>query len=123
MTTTSLPANLLGDTAARLKKANAPIMQRFIGESAARQPVHTVYGGAQLFKKDAAEKLGQSALRVMGEYAPDATTFARAVGIPPSTWYMPACARSSSASRWKIFASTSKMATAIDLTTKKIAMP
>lgn len=83
MTTTSLPANLLGDTAARLKKANAPIMQRFIGESAARQPVHTVYGGAQLFKKDAAEKLGKSALRVMAEYAPDATTFARAVGIPP----------------------------------------
>ena len=82
MTTTSLPSSLLGDTAARLKAANAPITKRFIGESGARQPVHTVYGGAQLFKKDAAEKLGRSALKSLDEYAPDAKTFGRAVGIP-----------------------------------------
>ena len=82
MTTTSLPSALLGDTAARLKAVNAPIAKRFTGESGARQPVHTVYGGAQLFKKDAAAKLGKSALKSLEDYGPDPKTFARAVGIP-----------------------------------------
>jgi citrate lyase beta subunit len=75
---TSLPSTFLAETSARLKAANAPVVRRFIGESAARQPVHTVYGGAQLFKKDAAEKLGRSALKALDDYAPDADTFARA---------------------------------------------
>jgi citrate lyase beta subunit len=47
-----------------------------------RQPVHTVYGGAQLFRADTARRLGDTALRVMQEYAPDATTLAAAAGLP-----------------------------------------
>jgi citrate lyase beta subunit len=82
MSTTSLPSTFLAETTARLKTANAPIVRRWIGESASRQPVHTVYGGAQLFKKDAADKLGRSALKALDEYAPDAATFARATKIP-----------------------------------------
>jgi citrate lyase beta subunit len=58
--------------------------KRFPGDSGARQPVHTVYGGAHLFKADTAKKLGGLALRSLDAYAPDPITFARAVGLPGS---------------------------------------
>ena len=44
--------------------------------------MHTVYGGAHLFKADTARRLGALALRALEEYAPDAATFASAVGLP-----------------------------------------
>jgi citrate lyase beta subunit len=47
-----------------------------------RQPVHTVYGGAHLFRADTTRKLGDLALRAMDEHAPDAAALARAVGLP-----------------------------------------
>jgi len=49
-----------------------------------RQPIHTVYGGAHLFKADTAAKLGTTALRVMDEHAPDASTLSSILGIPPA---------------------------------------
>jgi len=61
--------------------ANTAIATRFPGESARRQPVHTVYGGGHLFKHDTAQKLGRLAQKVLAEHAPDALTFARAVGL------------------------------------------
>ncbi|MEO6259198.1 MAG: phosphoenolpyruvate kinase [Thermoanaerobaculia bacterium] len=54
---------------------------RFPGEGPQRQPVHTVYGGAQLFKSDTTVKLGALALRSLQEYAPDPFIFARAIGL------------------------------------------
>ena len=42
-----------------------------------RQPVHTVYGGAQVFQSDSAAKLGALALHTLEEFAPDAETFGR----------------------------------------------
>ena len=39
------------------------VAEQFPGDSPARQPVHIVYGGAHLFKADAAQKLGAVALR------------------------------------------------------------
>src|SRR5256885_15214722 len=45
------------------------------------QPVHTIYGGAHLFKSDTVKKLGEIALRSLAEYAPEAKTFAEAIGI------------------------------------------
>lgn len=47
-----------------------------------RQPVHVVYGGAHLFRADTARKLGDVALRVLQEHAPDSQAFARELGIP-----------------------------------------
>ncbi|WP_081865180.1 DUF6986 family protein [Chondromyces apiculatus] len=47
-----------------------------------RAPVHTVYGGAHLFRADAAQKLGGLALRALEAYAPDASAFAGALGFP-----------------------------------------
>lgn len=46
-----------------------------------RQPIHTVYGGAHLFRKDVCGKLGAIAERAMTEYAPDAATAARVMGF------------------------------------------
>ena len=79
---TSLPPNTVEETAARLRKTYAEFFSRYPGESAQRQPVHTVYGGAHLFKAGSAKKLGELALRSLEQYAPDALTFARAAGLP-----------------------------------------
>jgi citrate lyase beta subunit len=49
-----------------------------------RQPIHTVYGGAHLFKADTAARLGATALRALDEYAPDAATLAWVLGIAPA---------------------------------------
>ncbi|MDE3097618.1 MAG: phosphoenolpyruvate kinase, partial [Chloroflexota bacterium] len=64
-----------------LSRKNAAHAARFPGDFAGRQPVHTVYGGAHLFKSDSAGKLGELAIRSLTRYAPDAVTFARAVGM------------------------------------------
>ncbi len=69
------------------KQLDAPLATlaaRYPGESGQRQPVHTVYGGAHLFKSDTAVKLGSLAVRALNEHAPDANTFAQAIGLSPS---------------------------------------
>jgi citrate lyase beta subunit len=72
------PGDLAG-VLQRLKRTNQAAALAFPGESGDRQPVHTVYGGAHLFKADSAGKLGALALSALNEYAPDAKTFARAL--------------------------------------------
>jgi citrate lyase beta subunit len=47
-----------------------------------RQPVHTVYGGAQLFKAETPARLGANALELIRNYTPDAGSFAQCLGIP-----------------------------------------
>jgi hypothetical protein len=64
-----------------LRAANQDFATRYPGEAGTRQPVHTVYGGAQIFTPDIARKLGDVALRALNEYAPDATTLGKALGI------------------------------------------
>ncbi|HEV2804247.1 MAG TPA: hypothetical protein VGW57_04860 [Chthoniobacterales bacterium] len=66
---------------ATLSDANKAFMRRYPGESNRRQAVHTVYGGAHLFKADSAQKLGAVALRSLEEYAPDAETLGGAIGV------------------------------------------
>lgn len=78
---TSLDEREVARAATALDTALADFAQRFPGESAARQPVHTVYGGAQLFKSDTTKKLGVIALRSLDEHAPDPLTFAQAIGL------------------------------------------
>jgi citrate lyase beta subunit len=62
-----------------LRKVNAAVARACPGEPGDRQPVHTVYGGAHLFRADTAPKLGAIALAVMDEYAPDAGMLDRAL--------------------------------------------
>jgi hypothetical protein len=66
---------------AALARANRQVAADYPGETGHRQPVHTVYGGAHLFRSDSALKLGRIALAALDEYAPDAVTFARALGL------------------------------------------
>jgi citrate lyase beta subunit len=84
MAETTIPDNALTSILDALDKANARVSTQFPGDSPARQPVHTVYGGAHLFKADAASKLGAVALRSLQEHAPDAATFAAALGLDPA---------------------------------------
>ncbi|HEU0080365.1 MAG TPA: hypothetical protein VFQ76_22140, partial [Longimicrobiaceae bacterium] len=56
--------------AARLRTANLAFAARYPGESALRQPVHTVYSGAQHFRHDAAAEHGREALGALRRYAP-----------------------------------------------------
>jgi len=49
-----------------------------------RQPIHTVYGGAQLFAPDTTTKLGAIALKALREHAPDAGTMAKALDMNAS---------------------------------------
>ena len=81
-TPTSLTGDLLAPVVERLQPVNAGLARRYPGESGLRQPVHTVYGGAQLFTAETATKLGEVARRALEEYAPDFVTLARAVGLP-----------------------------------------
>ncbi|MFP5284536.1 MAG: DUF6986 family protein, partial [Thermoanaerobaculia bacterium] len=60
----------------RLRSANLEFARRFPGDSGRRQPVHTVYGGAHLFKADTATRLGALALRALEEYAPEPSDLA-----------------------------------------------
>ncbi len=77
----NLPPESTAALAARLQKANADFARRYPGESGRRQPVHTVYGGAHVFKSDSAPKLGALALRSLEDYAPRPEIFAKALGL------------------------------------------
>jgi citrate lyase beta subunit len=55
-------------------------MRQYPGETNRRQAVHTVYGGAHLFKANSAQRLGAVALRSLEEFAPDGATLAQALG-------------------------------------------
>jgi citrate lyase beta subunit len=78
---TSLTTDNTRDIIARLQQANADFARNYAGETGRRQPVHTVYGGAHLFKSDTPRRLGALALRSLEQFAPDAEAFARAVGL------------------------------------------
>ena len=79
---TTLNSTELSTLTAPLARALEPFMKRFPGSAGERQPVHTVYGGAQLFKHDTTRKLAEKALQVVEEHGVDAFTFSRAAGLP-----------------------------------------
>jgi hypothetical protein len=79
---TSLSQASLQELTSKLRVDLAPFTKTYPGESGRRQPVHTVYGGAQLFKADSAARLGSLAVRSFETYAPDAKTFSEVLGIP-----------------------------------------
>lgn len=84
MSETSIPENALTALVDALDKANVRAAQQFPGDSPRRQPVHVVYGGAHLFKADAAQRLGAHALKALQDHAPDAATLAAAIGLDPA---------------------------------------
>jgi citrate lyase beta subunit len=77
----ALSAGTVRELMAPVERANAAFARRHPGDGHGRQPVHTVYGGAHLFQADVAARLGELALRALDEHAPDAATFAEAIGL------------------------------------------
>jgi citrate lyase beta subunit len=77
----SLPTDRTQTILGRLQQTNAAFASIYPGETGARQPVHTVYGGAHLFKSDSAQKIAAVSLKSLDEYAPNFVTFAKAIGL------------------------------------------
>lgn len=80
--TLSIPDEARARILAGLARANHAFQQAYPGDREDRQPVHTVYGGADLFRADSARRLGDAALRSLREHAPDFATFGRALALP-----------------------------------------
>jgi citrate lyase beta subunit len=81
---TTLSANVVSNATHGLAEANRTFAAHYPGESGARQPVHSFYGGAHLFRADTAARLGTLALESLDRYAPYAGTLARALGLDES---------------------------------------
>jgi citrate lyase beta subunit len=64
-----------------LAAANRAFTATYPGPSAQRQPVHTMYGGAQLYRWDTTARLGRTALSVLATYGSDPIEFARGLGL------------------------------------------
>jgi citrate lyase beta subunit len=77
----SIPANKKKQLFDKLKKANTDFQKTYPGDRSERQPVHTVYGGANLFKFDSAQVLGQRALDSFNTYAPNFLAFGKIFGL------------------------------------------
>lgn len=64
-----------------LKIANRRFQQIYPGDRPDRQPVHTVYGGANLFKADTCVKMGAIALKSLQTYAPNFVVLAQVLEL------------------------------------------
>ena len=64
-----------------LSVANLAFQKTYPGDKPDRQPVHTVYGGANLFSSDTCIKMGEVALRSLQTYAPNFVTLARVLKL------------------------------------------
>src|SRR5271169_5602471 len=78
----SLAPDSLKEIFAPLHAAHQTFASLYPGPRGDRQPVHTVYGGAHLFRADTARRLGDAALRSLDEYAPDFISLAIAIELP-----------------------------------------
>jgi len=75
----------LNEALTALTDANRGFARRYPGDPPARQPIHTVYGGAHLYKAETTRRLGELALAHLARYAPDAVALARGVGFVSTT--------------------------------------
>ncbi len=60
-----------------LRTANLKFQKTYPGDKPGRQAVHTVYGGANLFKADTCVKMGDIALKNLQTYSPDFVTLSK----------------------------------------------
>ncbi len=64
-----------------LTKANQAFTKAYPGAGSGRQPIHTVYGGAQIFTSETAKKMSASSLKALNEMAPNADALVKALGL------------------------------------------
>lgn len=65
----------------QLQTANLTFQKTYPGDKPERQPVHTVYGGANLFKADTCIKMGDIALKNLQTYAPNFVVLANVLQL------------------------------------------
>lgn len=65
----------------QLATANLKFQKTYPGDKPDRQPVHTVYGGANLFKSDTTKKMGDVSLKSLQTYAPNFVTLAKVLKL------------------------------------------
>lgn len=65
----------------QLQTANVKFQKTYPGDKPDRQAVHTVYGGANLFKSDTTVKMGETALRSLKNYAPNFVVLANVLQL------------------------------------------
>lgn len=73
-------ANIFND----LSTANQTFNKIYRGDREDRQPIHTVYGGANLFKSNTTDVLGDIALKSLLHYAPNFVEFGKAFQLKGS---------------------------------------
>jgi len=78
----TLSQETLQEITSRLEFAHKAFQRRYPGPTGARQPVHTVYGGAHLYRAETPRRLGELALESLDEFAPDFASFAKAIALP-----------------------------------------
>lgn len=64
-----------------LKVANLKFQSVYPGDKPDRQPVHTLYGGANLFSSDSIVKIGSAALKSFHTYAPNFVALAKVLKL------------------------------------------
>lgn len=79
---TTLGPDFLAEVSGALSRANADFSSQHPGDAGRRQPVHTVYGGAHLFRADTAARLGALAQKSLADYAAGSGEFASVLGLP-----------------------------------------
>jgi citrate lyase beta subunit len=67
----------------RLRQASARVASDFPGEGPQRQPVHTVYGGAQLYSSNTVEKLGELARDFASQWTAEPGDLASVLSLDP----------------------------------------
>jgi citrate lyase beta subunit len=65
----------------QLGTANLKFQQTYPGDKPDRQAVHTVYGGANLFKSDTCVRMGEIALKSLQTYAPNFVELAKVLHL------------------------------------------
>ncbi|MEO8720777.1 MAG: phosphoenolpyruvate kinase [Ginsengibacter sp.] len=64
-----------------LQIANLAFQMKYPGDKPDRQAVHTMYGGANIFKNDTTVRMGEIALRNFKTYAPDFVSLAKTLEL------------------------------------------
>ena len=66
----------------KLEAANNNFTKYYPGDGEQQQPVHTLYGGAQLYKAGTTKKIGELSQKAFKTFAPDAKILAKALNLP-----------------------------------------
>ncbi|HEX9847402.1 MAG TPA: aldolase/citrate lyase family protein [Acidimicrobiia bacterium] len=77
----TLSADSMAGWSARLETASSRITGDYPGERPERQPVHTVYGGAQLFSSGTVDRLGELAIGFAEKWASAPEALVEALGL------------------------------------------